>query len=205
MLASFRREIRMASMVASCMLLIALATGCGSGGGSDTGFLPVDLAAMFSESGTAGAADVIRLVGNPTGDLVTVEVVIGGPTTSTDFYSFVFDLVVGDPGVVEFVEGSATAGTALTTSGSQGLQVLATGQGARTTIGVTKLGVGPGNGITDPGEAVVIGLVFRALQPGATTLTIEGSPGNDPTALDSAGAAIDSVTFDPVTATLGGV
>lgn len=205
MLATLRRAIRMPSLVAALLLLTTLATGCGSGGGSDGGVLPVGLAALFSESGTAGAPNLIRLNGSSTGDLVEVEVSIGGPTSSTDLYSFAFDLVLGDPGVAEYVGGSASVGTALTTESGQSLQVLATQLGPRITIGVTKLGGGTGNRVDDTGEAAVISLVFRVLQSGTTTLTIEGSSGNDPAAIDSGGSAIDSVEFDAVSATLVGV
>jgi len=205
MFATLRREIPATSLVAALLLLATLATGCGSGGGSDGGVLPVGLAALFTESGTVGAPNLIRLNGSPTGDLVEVEVAIGGPTSSTDLYSFAFDLVLGDSGVAEFVGGSASVGTALTTETGQSLQVLAMQQGARITVGVTKLGGGSGNRVSESGDATVVNLVFRLLRPGATTLTIEGSSGNDPAAIDSGGRAIDSVEFDAVSATLVGV
>jgi len=205
MFANLRPEIRTLSLLAVLLLLATLATGCSSGGGSDLGVLPADLSATFSESGTPGAANVIRLSGSPTGDLVDVEVLIGGPTTSADFYSFAFDLVLGDATVAEYVDGSAGVGGALTTNGGQALQVLATRQGARITIGVTKLGGGPGNGVSGTGESTVVALVFRVLRAGTTTLTIEGSPGTDPAALDSSGTEIDSVTFDATAATLVGI
>lgn len=205
MFANLRRETRMPSMVTVLLLLATLATGCSSGGGADLGVLPAGLSASFADSGTAAAPDVVRISGNPTDDLVNVEVRIGGPTTSADFYSFAFDLMLGDSTVAEYVAGSASAGTALTTDGGQALQVLATRQGDRITIGVTKLGGGTGNAITGTGESTVVELVFRLLRAGTTTLTIEGSPGTDPAALDSGGNEIDSVTFDPVAATLLGL
>ena len=204
MFATARREIRMPLLIVALLLLATLATGCGSGGGSDGGVLPVGLAAQFSGSGTAGAPNLVRLNGSSTGDLIEVEVSIGGPTSSMDLYSFAFDLVLGDPAVAEYVGGSVSVGTALTTENGQTLQVLAMQQGARITVGVTKLGGGTGNRVSETGDATVVGLVFRMLRSGATTLTIEGSPGNDPAALDSNGAKIDSVAFDAVAATLVG-
>lgn len=205
MFAILRREFRTVSPVTALLLLVTLATGCGSGGGSDLGLLPATLTASFSDSGTAGAADMIRLSGNPTDDLVSVELLIGGPTTSTDIYSFAFDLVLGDTTVAEYVNGSATLGNALSTIDGQTLQVLATRQGSRITIGVTKLGGGSGNGISATGDSTVVKLIFRLLREGATHLTIEGSAGTDAAALDSNGEAITSVTFDPVAATLSGL
>jgi len=205
MFANLRREIRTPSVVSVLLLLATLATGCGSGGGADLGILPAGLSASFSDSGTAAAADGIRISGSPTDDLVHVEVSIGGPTTSADLYSFAFDLILGDSTVAEYVTGSATAGTALTTDAGQAVQVLATRQADRITIGVTKLGGGTGNGITGTGESTVVGLTFRVLRVGTTTLTIEGSPGTDPAALDSSGDEIGSVTFDTVAATLLGI
>jgi len=205
MFANLRCEIRTPSVAAVLLLLATLATGCSSGGGASLGVLPADLSASFSDSGTGGAPDLIRISGSPTDDLVNIEVSIGGPTTSADFYSFAFDLILGDSTVAEYVAGSATAGTALTTDGGQALQVLATRQGDRITIGVTKLGGGTGNGITGTGESAVVGLTFRVLRAGTTSLTIEGSPGTDPAALDSSGDEIDSVTFDTVAATLLGI
>ena len=109
-----RRETQTPSVVAVLLFLATLATGCSSGGGADPAVLPAAHAASFAESGTTGAANVIRLSGSPAGDLVNVEVLIGGPTTSLDLYSFAFDLVLDDPGVAEYVSGSATSGAALT-------------------------------------------------------------------------------------------
>jgi len=101
--------------------------------------------------------------------------------------------------------GAPTTGPALTTSGGQTLEVLVTQTGDRVVVGVTKLGGGSGNGVTASGETVIVELAFRLLKVGTTTLTIEGSPGTDPDALDSAGGDIASVVFDTATVTLVGV
>jgi len=137
--------------------------------------------------------------------MVTIQVMIGAPTSSSDLYSFAFDLVLGDETVAEYVGGSATAGTALTTSGGQSLQVLASQQGDRVAMGVTKLGGGAGNAVTGTGEVLVAEFTFRLLKAGTTSLSIEGAPGNDPAALDSGGSDIASVTFDDADATLIGL
>jgi hypothetical protein len=203
------RSPRPATTLVVLLLMLAFsAAGCGSGGGGgDSGggvIQPPGLTASFLDSGTAAAANLVRTTGSSDGDLVVVGVIIGGPTISTDLYSFAFDLTLGDATVAEYVAGSASVGTALTASGSQTLHVLATQQGNRVTVGVTKLGGGSGNGLTQSGEFAVVELTFRLLQPGTTTLTIEGSPGADPSALDSTGGIIASVSFDAASATLIG-
>ena len=67
----------------------------------------------FSGSGTAAGADRARLTGIASGELVEINLVIGGPTTSDDLYSFAFDLVMSAPDVFELVPGSAALGPAL--------------------------------------------------------------------------------------------
>ena len=168
--------------------------------------MPAPIVASFSGSGTASAPDVVRLTGSPSGNTVVVRVVVGGPTTSSDLYSFAFDLVLGDASVATYVAGSAAFGTALTLSGGQTSAVEATLQGNRVVVGVTKQqGVsnsGAGNGV--PSEQTVVSLTFRLLKAGSTTLTIEGAPGGSPACLDSSGAAIPSIVFDAAPATLSG-
>jgi len=183
----------------ACMFLLAQATACG--GGSSPTHVAVGLQGTFAGSSTAATANTVQLDGTPSGDLVTVSVMINGPTTNTDLYSFAFDLVLGDPTVAELESGSAVFGSALTLSGSQAPQVLAAQIGDRVTVGVSKVGAGAGNGIGADTETVVT-LQFRMLTAGSTTLTIEGSPPHDPAALDSTGAEVASVIFDAGPATL---
>jgi hypothetical protein len=80
--------------------LLALAFGCGS----DDGTLAPPLTASFRSSGTASAPNRVRLV-SPTvsADTVVVDVLIGGPTTSADLYSFAFDLLLRDPSIAVYV------------------------------------------------------------------------------------------------------
>jgi hypothetical protein len=122
--------------------------------------------------------------------------VLGGQTTSDDLYSFAFDLIIGNSAVVQYVNGSATFGEALTLDAGQQSQVLATQSGNRVTVGVSKLSGGAGNGVTTDEEDIV-SLSFRVLMRNElTTISITGSPPNDPAALDSAGEIIDSIDFD---------
>jgi len=190
--------VSIAAMVVAPLAL----PGCGGGGGGDGGMMPAPIVASFSGSGTASAPDVVRLTGSPSGNTVVVRVVVGGPTTSSDLYSFAFDLVLGDASVATYVAGSAAFGTALTLSGGQTSDVEATLQGNRVVVGVTKLGGGSGNAVAT--EQTVVSLTFRLLKAGSTTLTIEGAPGGSPACLDSAGVAIPSIVFDAAPATLSG-
>jgi hypothetical protein len=183
--------------------LAALATGCGSSGGGS--ILPPAITAGFTASGTAPTANLVFLrQGSATGDLVTVQVAIAGTTTSSDLYSFAFDLVLSDPTVATYQSGSATFGTALTLSGGQTSSVLVTQSGNRLVIGVTKLGGGAGNGV-GAAQPTVVSLVFQVLKVGSTNITFSGPPpGGSPAALDSGGATVASVTFDAAAAQITG-
>jgi hypothetical protein len=187
---------------------VVLAPACG-GGGSD----PVAPAAtaQFTPSGTAAAPNGVRLVlASSNADTATLNVMVGGPTTSSDLYSFAFDIVLGDPTVATYVTGSARIGDALQATGSQTRSLLVSQSAGRIVVGVSKLGGGPGNAVQDP-EEILLSLTLRVLERDITTLTLAGStadpgnPTNAPVALDSAGAVIGSVRFDPDPATLAGL
>ncbi len=182
------------------LLYLAAAPGCSNGsGGGPVG--PVPLGAGFAPSVTPGSPDRVRLVGRTSGDLVSVDIVIAGATTSDDLYSFAFDLTVDDPTVAEYVDGSAEFGTALELAAGQQGEVLASSNGGRITVGVSKLGGGPGNGVAG-GEPAVATLTFRILRRDTTRLRIAALP--PPAALDSTGTGIGSVSFDVEPATLWG-
>lgn len=167
-------------------------TGCG--GGNDV--VGSEIAASFTASGTDSTPGLVRLRGGSTaGDRVTVEVAIGGPTATTDLYSFAFDLVLSDPTVAQYVNGTAVFGSALTIGTGQDRAVLVSQSGGRVVVGVSKTGGGPGsgNGVAVT-EAVIVSLNFQVLKRGTTRVTFGGSP--NPAALDSTGAVIGSVGFD---------
>ena len=182
-------------------LLVAVVS-CGGGGGDGNVVTPA-VTASFSPSGTASGANLVRLQGSASGDLVTIDVVIKGPTTTDDVYSFAFDLELSNPAVARYENGSALFGAALTIGAGQSSQILASQNGDRVTLGVSKAGGGDGNGVGDA-EVVVAKLTFRVLSEGLTLVTISGSPPNDPAALDSTGATIDSIQFDPAPAAISG-
>lgn len=185
-------------LIASLSVLVGLGCGCGGGGGGGT--IAPGLSASFVPSGTAAANDLVRLrAGAAAGDVLDIEVALGGPTTSSDLYSVAFDLVIADPTVVRLEH--ATAGGALIVSGGQTRNVQASMSGNHVVVGVSKFGGGAGNGIS-AGEAVVVTLTVKLLKAGTTTLTFAGPPGGGPSsgpaALDSAGQVVPSVRFDAI-------
>ncbi len=182
--------------------------GCDGDGGGGVIMPPPGIAASFTSSGTASAPDRVRFTaGSIQGDMAVVHVSIGGPTTSSDIYSFAFDVVLGSSSVATYVSGSATAGDALVPSAGQGVIVEAEASSQapnRVVVGVTKSGGGLGNGVA-AGEATIVRLTFRVLTRGTTTLSLEGAPGGQgPVALDSTGAVIGSIGFDAAPASLSG-
>ncbi len=191
----------------SAVLLIAATAvvGCGGGNSNTGGVVSRGVNASFVASTTAAGPDMVRLRSVTTSsDLVTLEVAVGGPTTSNDLYSFAFDLLLSDPTVAIYVDGSAVFGNALTLGGGQGSTVLVTQTVDRIVIGVSKTGGGGGNGI-GASEDSVVRLTLRVIDTGTTAITITGSPTNPvPTALDSAGSVVPSVVFDGGTAQLVG-
>ena len=200
---------RGARLAVAMLSVAALSCGGGSGGGGEPIGTPVT--AQFAASGTAPAANVVRLTQAVLDkDLVRVNVVIGGPTSSSDVYSFAFDLVLSDATVAAYVPGTAQAGTALQVSGGQTLSVLASQNGPRVVVGVSKLGGGSGNTIAS-GDQIVVSLVFRVLHRDVTSVSFGGSssdpssPNFRPVALNSQGSVIGSVTFDTAAARISGV
>ena len=188
------------------VVIACVAAGCG-GAGSDVQ-VPTDPApvALFAPSGTEAGSDKVRLTAEPgSGGLITVHVVLGGPTTSQDLYSFAFDLVLGDPAVVRYESGTAVLGTVLQPTPGQEAIVMASQQGNRVVVGVTKNGGDVGNGVTD-GEPTIVSLTFRVVDRGNSSLTIQGPPEApaSPRALDASGAPVASLQFDLLPATLIG-
>ena len=196
-------------LVALAFLLVLLLAGC-SDDDSVGPVIPTLVDAGFTPSGSAATADLVRLrQGSATGNTVVLEVALSGVTTSSDLYSFAFDLLLGDPTVAQYVAGSAAVGTALTTGAGQSLSTQATQQGDRVVVAVTKVGggAGSGNGL-GAAEEVVVSLSFLLNKVGTSTISFVGSPTNpidptnDPAVLDSAGGVIGSISFDtPATLT----
>jgi hypothetical protein len=189
--------------VVPALLLIPLMLGTGCSDSDDDPDIPEEgIKATFNGSGTTEAPNLVYLrAGSADEDLITLEVVIVGPTTSQDLYSFVFDLVLSDPTVAAYRDGTAVVGNALGAGQGQSVQVVQTGN--RLVCGVTKTG-GGGNGVGNT-QATVLSLGFRVLEVGSTTLTFAGAPpAGTAAALDSNGDIIGSVTFDTAPATITG-
>lgn len=177
---------------------------CG-GGGDDGGSAPPPLTARFTGSGSVATNDLVRLTGGAvSGDTVTVNVVIGGPSTSSDIYSFAIDLILSDPTVARLIGGSAQAGTALTTGMGQTITVLATQDAGQPTVvvGASHVGGGVGNAIA-AGEPIILSLSFEVLKIGTTSLSIAAPPTS--AAIDSLLGTIGSVQFDTAAATIDGI
>lgn len=169
------------------------------------------LLAQFTASATVAAPRLIKLVPKVTsGARVVVQAVIYGPDTSLDMYSFAFDIKIGNTGVVKFVAGSAVPGNALQAFAGQSVQAIAdvdVTDSSHVVVGVSKLGGGLGNGIAG-NSAVIVELAFDVAAAGTSTLTISSSTGGTPlppTASDSTGAAIGSITFDVASASMAGI
>jgi hypothetical protein len=184
-------------ITAGLTLAVLLSAAPGCGGSSQPA--PAPIVAEFQPNATQSAPNLVRLTGSAAGDIVIINVVLGGQTISDDLYSFAFDLLISDSAVVRYINGSATFGGALTLDAGQQSQVLASQSGNRVTIGVSKLGGGTGNGVTT-NEENIVSLRFRVLRRNEqAAISITGSPPNDPAALDSAGLVIDSIDFDGTT------
>ncbi|UCF66555.1 MAG: hypothetical protein JSV80_12260 [Acidobacteriota bacterium] len=156
----------------------------------------------FLASTTAPTANLVFLRGEPLDDeTVIIEVMIQGQTTSSDIYSFSFDLVLSNPLLAELVTGSELLGSALVPSGGQGTSVQVAQNGDRIVVGVTKTNGGSGNGVGAGAETIVT-FEMRALRGGETELRFAGAPPgpSDPLAEDSKGDLIGSIVFDPLPA-----
>ena len=182
--------------------LVCGLAGCGSGGGDDGGVIGDPITASFTPSGTVSSPDLVRLTGNASNDLVTLQVVIAGQTTSVDLFAFAFDLVLSNVALVGYIDGSEEFGTALTLGAGQSGVALAQQTADRVTVGVTKLG-GAGNGV-GPGEKTIVTLQFRVMAKGTGTIAIDTAPPAEPGAEESDGAAAPGVTFDGLPALISG-
>lgn len=173
---------------APAVLLIAAAcvTGCSSATG--TGSSPT-----FWTSGTPAEPNQIRLAaGGSSPDALTVLVTIVGPTSADDLSAISFDLLLSDPTVADYVDGSATVGTALDPDGAGGVSVDVVHVEQRVSVTVRRA-AGTGTGVT-AGRATVLALRYR-VGPGGTT-AVQFAPDPAPRALDPVGENIASIAYD---------
>lgn len=163
------------------------------------------IGAQFTASATSSAVGLVKLVPNSaSGSRVVVSAVIYGPAT-LDMYSFDFDVVIGDIGVLAFVPGSAAAGNALTATGGQTVVATASTNASNPShvvVSVHKTGGGAGNDVAGA-SAVIVTLAFDTLMAGTSTVAIATAPA--PAAKNSASAAIGAITFDSASGSVTGV
>jgi hypothetical protein len=192
---------RWVKRLASVAVLAACASALTACGGSDDNPPPAGgVTASYVSADGAAAPDLIRLVQQSvSGNTVTLAVTIGGTTTSSDYYAFAFDILIGDTTVASFLGGSATAGPFL----GAPLTTIASASGSRVVVGISRQGAVAGVGSANP-ETTVLSLTFAVLKAGSTTLTFTGSPGNPALAgcspsgaeaVNSAGTCITSEVF----------
>lgn len=184
------------------MAVVALATttACSSGGGGGAVGIVNNsgnpsVVAAFNGSGTAPAAESVQLAGVAAGDQVNLSVDVGSPVAS-EVRSFSFDLLIGDPAVIEYVAASATVGSGWSDPASVSVQV--SQQGDRIIVGVARLGSG---GAGFPGGTVV-DLMLRVRTAGASTIGFAQNPA--PTAMDGNSQPVASVQFDAQDAVIQG-
>jgi len=194
---------RMTSFAIRAFVVLALAVftlggyGCGSDNNSS------QLVGQFTASGTPTAVHLVKLVPQSnSGSRVVVQVVVYGPDTNLDMYTFAFDVKIGDTTVLGYVPNSAVPGNALQAFASQTITALAapdTSDPTHIVVSVGKLGGGAGNGVAGS-SAVALSLAFDVLKEGSSTLAIATSPA--PSVLDSQGGTIGAMTFDAAAGTV---
>lgn len=201
-----RRTLARAACLAAIALTAPTLPSCGGGGGGGT--MPPAITAAFTESATTHAANGVKILGgSASGSRITLQVAVFGPTTSTDIFSWSFDILIADPTVARYVAGSIQEGNSLTACPGQTIEALAAqtiAQDGKThvVVGVSKLGACNGNGVA-AGQATVATLSFDVLKAGTTALSFATTP-EPPVAADSSDATIGSITFDAAAATLAG-
>ena len=148
----------------------------------------------FYSSGVQPQPNQVRLTSSSaSGDTLTVFVKITGPTASSDLSAFSFDLLLSDPTVAMYVDGSAVAGSALDPDGSRQIDVQVVHDVQRVSVAIGDRVPSGGTGVGAE-EATVVSLKFRVLKGGTSALQFAPQP--DPQALDPAGLPVSTVRFD---------
>ncbi len=188
---------RRARAIPALLLVLALPFALRCGGG-DEATAPLPERPTFTPTSTPEAPNVVRLsdgVGLRS-DQIQIEVTIGGPTTSSDIFSVLFDIAFSDPSLVstlDFAAGDVFSGDPLTDV------IVAVGEvdpEGKVAVGISKAGGDVGDGV-DADGATIVTIVFTTHHAGSTDLWLEGGQ-----ALDPEGNGIDSVIFDDGEATI---
>jgi hypothetical protein len=172
------------------LLLIAAASlACGGGGGGHHS------GPAFTCSESAVGVDTVALVcaTKISKDIWQLDVVIGGPTTSTDISGFNFD-VVFDSSDLSYVPGSAVLGTLLSQGGDDPLLSAdpASNDPGRLIVGIHRTNQPQGVGGAGP-ENLVLSFCLKA-----NMLTAFGPDlvhFENAEAVDSSGTPIAGITF----------
>lgn len=155
----------------------------------------------FWNSGTPTAPNQVRLAAGPSSpDTLTLLVQVVGPTSADDLSGFSFDLLLSDPAVADYVDGSATAGTALDPGGSAKVSIQVVHNAQRVSVTVLRPG-GSGTGVSSE-QATVLALRYRVKESGTTA--VQFAPDPPPEALDVHGAAVPSISYDMVPSAIVG-
>jgi len=174
---------------------IAIAVGCGGGGGSGSESAPL-CEAVFQRSATTPGPNRVWLTGEVVDqDEIVVDVMVG-ETTSTDLYSFAFDLVLSRPEAARY-DDKYEIGSALTPASGQRVEAMLSQVADAVVVGVSKVGGGAGNGVGSGGRRL-ISLKFRVLGDGVSNVCFARTK-----VLDSHGTSIGTVQFDNRCAQIG--
>lgn len=186
--------LRLPLLAATLLFAVTAITGCSSSTGSES-------SPDFWSSGTPVAPDQVRLAGGPSiSGTLTLLVQVVGPTSADDLSGFSFDLLLSDPAVADYVDGSATVGTALDPDGTSGVSIQVVHNLQRVSVTVSRRS-GSGNGVS-PGQATVLALRYRVQSSGTTA--VQFAPDPAPAALDAQGVPISSISYDMVPSAIVG-
>ena len=200
------------------LALLAATASCDSGDSSTVVGPGPGPTPVFASSGTPPATGLVRLT-NPVnlgGGQMSIDVVIDGQILGADVFCFIFDIIMSDPAIVDFLGNLTSVGNALDSGpanafGAQGVN----GPDAAAIIGVC-LQSPPGDADIPALSQVIATLVFQVKAVGTSNLTFAGAnppPAGAacgttplPTALDSTCALIPQATisFDPAVAMISG-
>jgi hypothetical protein len=165
------RSQRLASFLALTMIALAL-PGCGGSDSNSGGGGTAPVTATFVSNDASTGSDLVRFsAATCVNSICTLEVSIG-TTSASNYYAFAFDILISNPAIARFVNGSDATGSFL-----QGtVDSIASQPSDRVVVGVSKVGAIAGNGA--PAEDDVMILSFEMIGTGDATLTFVGSPNN---------------------------
>ncbi|MFQ5719896.1 MAG: hypothetical protein ACE5IK_10155 [Acidobacteriota bacterium] len=188
----------------AALLLILVLPACGGGGGGGGAVGTPAPTPTLTISGTAAATGLVQFAGGRDvgGGMIEIDIVMDGDILNQDVHDFVFDILPGDPSILDTTFVSSAKGTALDPS-STSLAASWSTNGANQviTVGFSILGVPGDNSITGTG-VLICTITLKVAAVGSSSLSFIGAP--NPVALDSTGAVVGAITYDTVAATVSG-